>query len=416
MFLDAKPRMALPVYSLCFNSRRKDVNAMKISSSSIGMSSNRVYSKQEESSSISIMRWENANEAKREQSAEVTISEQAKENYEKMKKEAQDEAKKSMAQSVAKRVGQSDSVAEVGLQQEDPRIQMLKRILEILRNIRSKGGLSYPSLDSLKSGMKQQKAGDGTQMTGLSLGSSQSTTFSIAGLGSQRTLGGTNGVWTRQTVESSFTSEKEATAYTSVGTVQTEDGRSIQFNVSMEMSRSFEQATALWSEEKQVVFCDPLVINMDGNVADVKDQKFYFDLDADGEKEEISQLGSKSGYLAYDKNEDGIINDGNELFGTKSGDGFADLSAYDQDKNGWIDENDTVFSKLKVWTKDENGNDKLLDLKSANVGAIYLGRSATEFSMNNMETNATNAQIRSTGVCLKESGGVSTIQHVDMAV
>ena len=41
---------------------------------------------------------------------------------------------------------------------------------------------------------------------------------------------------------------------------------------------------------------------------------------------------------ALDINEDGKINDGKELFGTASGNGFGDLAAYDQDNNGWIDE------------------------------------------------------------------------------
>ena len=40
-----------------------------------------------------------------------------------------------------------------------------------------------------------------------------------------------------------------------------------------------------------------------------------------------------SGYLALDKNGDGTINDGSELFGTRNGDGFADLAQYDEDGN-----------------------------------------------------------------------------------
>ena len=93
---------------------------------------------------------------------------------------------------------------------------------------------------------------------------------------------------------------------------------------------------------------------------ELSDQTFYFDLDADGEEEEISMLKG-SGYLALDKNEDGIINDGSELFGTGNGDGFADLARYDEDGNGWIDENDSIWSKLKIWCKDENGNDVMDD-------------------------------------------------------
>lgn len=74
---------------------------------------------------------------------------------------------------------------------------------------------------------------------------------------------------------------------------------------------------------------DPLVINLNSSTAQVTDQKFYFDLDADGTADRISMLKSGSGFLALDKNGNGKIDDGSELFGTQSGDGFADLEEYD---------------------------------------------------------------------------------------
>ena len=148
---------------------------------------------------------------------------------------------------------------------------------------------------------------------------------------------------------------------------------------------------------------------------DLGQMKTFFDLDADGKEEEMSFVGKGSGFLALDKNGDGTINDGSELFGTQSGDGFKDLAAYDKDGNGWIDEADDIFKDLKVWTKDEEGNNKLLNLKEAGVGAIYLGSADTQFSLNN-EQNKTNAVIRKTGIYLKESGEVGTVQHVDFAL
>ena len=161
---------------------------------------------------------------------------------------------------------------------------------------------------------------------------------------------------------------------------------------------------------------DPLVINLEGNPASFSDQTFFFDLDSDGKAEELSSLAKGSGFLALDLNNDGIINDGSELFGTKSGDGFKDLAAYDKDGNGWIDEDDEVFKHLKVWTKDADGRDRLIALGDAGVGAIYLGHTATEFSVKQMETNQTQGIVRSTGVFLKESGEVGTIQHVDLVI
>ena len=159
---------------------------------------------------------------------------------------------------------------------------------------------------------------------------------------------------------------------------------------------------------------DPLVINLDAPAADVKDQKFFFDLDADGHEEAISRLGAGSGFLALDKNGDGQINDGSELFGALSGNGFADLAKYDDDGNGWIDEADEIFEKLLIWSKDANGNDQLVGLGKAGVGAICLSAQNTQFSMNNMH-NEVNAMVRQTGMFLYENGGVGTIQQLDLA-
>lgn len=209
--------------------------------------------------------------------------------------------------------------------------------------------------------------------------------------------------------------EQETTAFTTVGTVKTADGREINFNLDVEMSRSFTQYYKEQYQVQSVRVCDPLVINLDTDIAELEDQKFFFDLDADGQMDEISMLNGGSGYLALDKNQDGTINDGSELFGTASGDGFADLEKYDQDGNGWIDEGDAVFDKLKIWCKDENGNDVLYKLADKGVGAICLQRVGTQFSLNSQETNDTKGYIRSTGVFLYENGMAGTVQYVDVA-
>ncbi len=223
------------------------------------------------------------------------------------------------------------------------------------------------------------------------------------------------GKWVRTVKASSFFAETEHTTFSTVGVAKTEDGREINFNVELEMSRAFEsQISAEWQED--VVFKDPLVINLEGNNAELTDQKFLFDIDGDGNKESISRLQKGSGYLAYDKNGNGIIDDGNELFGAKTGNGFAELAVYDADGNGWIDENDPIFDKLKIWTQDSSGNTKLVGLADADVGAIYLGSASTDFTLKSEETGKTNGQIRSTGFYLKESGGSGTVQHVDVAV
>lgn len=208
--------------------------------------------------------------------------------------------------------------------------------------------------------------------------------------------------------------ETEDTSFSTVGCVRTADGREINFNVEVGMSREFQQ---YYRDELNLAsfrMCDPLVINLDTDVAELSDQKFYFDIDADGTEDEVSMLGKGSGYLALDKNGDGKINDGSELFGTESGNGFADLAKYDEDGNGWIDESDSVWSKLQIWCKDENGQDVLYRLADKGVGAICLQNASTDFAMKAAD-GSTKGAIRSTGVFLYENGNVGTVQHVDVA-
>ena len=211
-------------------------------------------------------------------------------------------------------------------------------------------------------------------------------------------------------------SESEVCTFQTSGTVKTQDGREINVNLNLNMSRSFIASYSESYEHTALNVCDPLVINLDGNPTGInKDITLEFDLDCDGISESIHGLGAGSGFLALDINGDGLINDGSELFGPKSGDGFAALAGYDADHNGWIDENDEIFDKLRIWTKDENGNDILYTLREKNVGAMYLGNVETQFSLNDFD-NSTLGYVRSTGLFLFESGEVGTLQHLDIAL
>lgn len=214
--------------------------------------------------------------------------------------------------------------------------------------------------------------------------------------------------------QETYFEESESASFSTTGTVKTSDGREISFHVNVGMSREFQEYYKEDLELASFKFCDPLVINLDTDMAQLEDQTFYFDIDGDGEQDEIAQLKSGSGYLALDRNGDGVIGDGKELFGTESGNGFADLAKYDEDGNGWIDENDAVWSKLKIWSKDENGKDVLYSLEEKGVGAICLQNVSTNFTQKGAEGQTLGA-IRNTGVFLYENGNVGTVQHVDVA-
>ncbi|WP_148715597.1 VCBS repeat-containing protein [Chitinolyticbacter meiyuanensis] len=211
--------------------------------------------------------------------------------------------------------------------------------------------------------------------------------------------------------------EFESASFTADGVVKTADGREISFSAELLLQRSYRSETSVSMATGSLARPqkDPLVINFDGSAAQLAEQTFAFDLDADGKQDDISLLKSGSGFLALDRNGNDRVDDGRELFGPQSGNGFADLALYDDDSNGWIDEGDAVWGQLKVWLKDDAGNDRLLGLSDLNVGAIYLGHGRADFDLKD-SNNRNLGQIRASGVWLSESGSGGTIQHVDLAI
>ena len=338
------------------------------------------------------------------------------EEYKEQKKEEaarkKQENEQKYADSMAEQLRKLQKSGSLNMEMSDEyrmKLELLKRLFQMLtrgRALDDSGNLTQDSPEILD--LRSPSYRIGTE--------SSSTSASVKSLGSISIgTGGSGTTWQRVTATSGFVSESESTTFASSGMVKTQDGRSIDFNIEVSMSRAFtSQINTLTTQN--YIKTDPLVINLDTDIGSVTDQKFLFDLDSDGDEEEISFAGKGSGFLALDRDGDGRIGDGSELFGTKSGDGFKDLAAFDEDGNGWIDENDSIYSKLKVWTKDEAGNDYLINLKDADVGAIYLDNADTQFSLKD-GNNRLNGEIKKTGIYLHEStGAAGTLNHVDLAV
>lgn len=95
---------------------------------------------------------------------------------------------------------------------------------------------------------------------------------------------------------------------------------------------------------------DPLILDLDGNGLDTlpPGKGVWFDLDADGKQDRTGWVGGRDALLALDRNLDGILNDGRELFGDQNGaeDGFSELAKFDDNGDGSISDEDGVFDGL----------------------------------------------------------------------
>lgn len=132
-------------------------------------------------------------------------------------------------------------------------------------------------------------------------------------------------------------------------------------------------------ERKQT---DPLILDIDGNGFDLTsaDDGANFDIDADGLMDKMAVTKGNDAMLALDINNNGVIDNGKELFGDQNGaaDGFSELAKYDDNKDGVIDSQDKIFDSLKLlqFVKNANGgyDQKLTLLKSSAITAIDLNK------------------------------------------
>jgi hypothetical protein len=205
--------------------------------------------------------------------------------------------------------------------------------------------------------------------------------------------------------------EKQSNQLQFSGSIELENGEQHKFAFGVSFSQEYESISTQVMKREELK--DPLVISFSTNPVTLSNKKFNFDIDADNQKDSIAMLGAGSGFLALDRNGDNKINNGTELFGALSGNGFADLAAYDQDQNGFIDEKDDIFSDLSVWIKNE-GEDKLVSLKDTNIGAIALENVDTPLTIRDGDDKL--GLIRKSGFYLNNDGTPGLIQQLDFVV
>lgn len=202
--------------------------------------------------------------------------------------------------------------------------------------------------------------------------------------------------------------------FSAKGKVVLEDGREIQVDYHLHMSES-SYKRSMESFKAGDALLDPIVINYNGPSTELTQEKYAFDIDMDGTKDQISFATNGSGFLALDLNENGQIDDGSELFGPSTNDGFAELSQYDQDGNGWIDENDEVFDKLRIWERGPDGTSKLMSLGEVGIGAIYLKDATTLFDLSDDKLDM-QGRVRTSSIFLREDGTAGSVHEIDLVV
>lgn len=118
---------------------------------------------------------------------------------------------------------------------------------------------------------------------------------------------------------------------------------------------------------------DPLVIDLggEGPTTTGAEGARAFDLAADGRTAPTSFARGATAFLALDRDGDGRITHGGELFGDQHGavDGYAELAKFDANADGRIDAGDPVFDRLELLF----GDGRRQTLGEASILSLDLG-------------------------------------------
>jgi hypothetical protein len=132
----------------------------------------------------------------------------------------------------------------------------------------------------------------------------------------------------------------------------------------------------------------PIVLDLNGDGVRTLSMAagVQFDIAANGAAAHTGWVSKTDGLLVMDRNADGAINDGSELFGssttlldgTRAADGYAALSELDTNHDGVVSSTDAGFAKLQVW----------VDSNSDGVSTAGELRSLAELGISNISVLA----------------------------
>ena len=161
---------------------------------------------------------------------------------------------------------------------------------------------------------------------------------------------------------------------------------------------------------------DPIIVQFGSQgLGNIKGQK-EFAINQDNTLDSLPIFSGDVGYLVYDKNQNQQADDGSELFGPKTGQGFAELAQLDSNNNGFIDVGDQQFEQLYLWQpSDDNQTEQWLSLKEANIQAISLSAISTSFDFYDQQGKV-QAQLRQSSFAISEDGFGRGVHQIDVRI
>ncbi len=170
---------------------------------------------------------------------------------------------------------------------------------------------------------------------------------------------------------------------------------------------------------------DPLALDLDGDGIETTGitatTQTLFDHNGDGVKTGTGWLKGDDAWLVLDKNANGSIDNGNELFGVdtvmsngqKAANGFAALADLDSNHDGVFNADDAQYAQVQLWRDlDQDGisdSGELQTLSAAGIASINLNSTAATVNLGNGNTQSASATYT------RSDGSTGTAANLNLA-
>lgn len=189
--------------------------------------------------------------------------------------------------------------------------------------------------------------------------------------------------------------------------------KSLQVDMRFHKHRVEEERIGISLEELGVEMADPLVLDLSGEGINLTraGEGAVFDINADGKQNNTAWVQGGTAMLVYDRNGNGKIDNGSELFGDQNGSahGFAELAKYDSNSDGRINRLDPIFKALRLY-KDMNGNGKIDEGELFSLPELGIKALKLDFIQVDEKINGNSLILR--GSFQREDGSVGEMSDV----
>ena len=205
------------------------------------------------------------------------------------------------------------------------------------------------------------------------------------------------------------------------------DNQTVNLSYQLNLSASYSSMSKI--ETTAAALKDPLVIQFGtrsiGHITDYA----QLDINSDSKQDDLPIFSGDVGYLVFDKNQNNRVDDGRELFGPRTNNGFDELAQLDSNNNGFFDSQDENYSQVYIWqpqhsennsntgSSSESNKQNLVSLSQAGIKAISLNAIATQFNFRDQrqENNGEiSAQLKQTSFAITDNNQTVGVHQIDV--